>query len=54
LNIRNDYDATLIAIKTVNNDIIANPSADIIIEEKNTLIIFGKKDKLNKLINDLN
>lgn len=52
LDVRQNYDVTVIAIIKHNQEKLLNPGADSIIEENDTLVLSGERKHLKKLIHD--
>jgi voltage-gated potassium channel len=47
-DIRNDIGAMVLAVKKASGETFANPSADLLIEQGDVLIVLGTPDQLNK------
>ncbi|WP_353856237.1 cation:proton antiporter regulatory subunit [Bacillus sp. Bos-x628] len=52
LDVRQNYEVTVIAIIKHTNEKLLNPGADSIIEENDTMVISGERKHLKRLIRD--
>jgi TrkA domain protein len=52
LDVRQNFDVTVIAIIKKNQEKLLNPGADSIIEEGDTLVLSGERKSLKQLIHD--
>ncbi|MGG3249667.1 TrkA C-terminal domain-containing protein, partial [Bacillus safensis] len=52
LNVRQNYQVTVIAIMRKSHEKILNPGPDTIIEEEDTLVISGERKELKNLIKE--